>query len=337
MAITPTKTTFNTVNDITNKDLLALQVDVATAFTTVNTNSSAIGIINTQLPLLAPLASPTFTGTVTVPTATASTSATTLAQVQALIADVALDLNYFEARVATTGPITLSGTQTIDTIALGVNDRVVVKDQVASTSRGTTNIANGVYIVATGAWTLAPEFASGNNVDGFIYTVREGAVNGKTEWMVQSIGNDSPVVAGTSNITFFETVLSLAQTNLLISNAVTALQTALNTTITANQATILARQAWNYISAAATLTVNQLNVNATATSAYTVTMITPIQNDEFELINNNASTANVTYALPSGSTYTPNGSTTSQTSIVLVPGRAVRIAFNAANNTFNDL
>jgi phage-related tail fiber protein len=49
-------------------------------------------------------------------------------------------------RAATTGNITLSGLQTIDGVALGVGDRVLVKDQTNAT-------ANGLYNAATGPWT----------------------------------------------------------------------------------------------------------------------------------------------------------------------------------------
>jgi hypothetical protein len=48
-------------------------------------------------------------------------------------------------KVATTANITLSGTQTIDDIAVIAGDRVLVKSQ-------TTSSQNGVYVVAAGAW-----------------------------------------------------------------------------------------------------------------------------------------------------------------------------------------
>src|SRR6478736_6645284 len=48
-------------------------------------------------------------------------------------------------RAATTANITLSGTQTIDGVALSAADRVLVKNQ--------TNAAqNGIWVVASGAW-----------------------------------------------------------------------------------------------------------------------------------------------------------------------------------------
>jgi hypothetical protein len=50
--------------------------------------------------------------------------------------------------VATTANITLSGTQTIDSIAIGAGERVLVKNQTAGGE-------NGIYVVAAGAWSRA--------------------------------------------------------------------------------------------------------------------------------------------------------------------------------------
>jgi phage-related tail fiber protein len=47
----------------------------------------------------------------------------------------------------------LSGTMTIDGVALVAGDRVLVKDQ-------TTALANGVYIVAAGAWARAIDLST---------------------------------------------------------------------------------------------------------------------------------------------------------------------------------
>jgi hypothetical protein len=60
---------------------------------------------------------------------------------------------YFQVdncRVATTANITLSGTQTIDGVAVVAGNRVLVKNQ-------TTTSQNGIYVVATGAWTRATD------------------------------------------------------------------------------------------------------------------------------------------------------------------------------------
>jgi hypothetical protein len=69
-------------------------------------------------------------------------------------------------KAATTANITLSGTQTIDGVALSVDDLVLVKNQV-------TTADNGVYAVKSGAW--VEESWSTANV---VVAVDQGAVNG---------------------------------------------------------------------------------------------------------------------------------------------------------------
>ena len=49
------------------------------------------------------------------------------------------------AKAATAGPIALTGTQTVDGVALVAGDRVLVKDQAVASQ-------NGIYVVAAGAW-----------------------------------------------------------------------------------------------------------------------------------------------------------------------------------------
>jgi hypothetical protein len=56
----------------------------------------------------------------------------------------------FPVRAASTANLTLSGTQTIDSIAVVAGDRVLAKDQ-------TNQLENGIYVVASGAWTRATE------------------------------------------------------------------------------------------------------------------------------------------------------------------------------------
>ena len=72
---------------------------------------------------------------------------------------------------ATTASITLSGTQTIDGVALVAGNRVLVKDQ------GTAS-ANGIYVVAAGAWSRALDADSASEMAGAIVNVDAGTVNG---------------------------------------------------------------------------------------------------------------------------------------------------------------
>lgn len=74
-------------------------------------------------------------------------------------------------RAATTANIaTLSGTMTIDGIALVAGDRVLVKDQ-------TTASQNGIYVVAAGAWTRSLDADSWLELPGAYVFAESGTVN----------------------------------------------------------------------------------------------------------------------------------------------------------------
>lgn len=99
-------------------------------------------------------------------------------------------------RVATTGNITLSGTQTIDGVALSVGDRVLVKDQ-------TTPAQNGIYVVSAGAWSRATDADSSAEVKGgMTMWVNEGTVNGDTQW---TLTTNDVITLGTTALTFTQT------------------------------------------------------------------------------------------------------------------------------------
>jgi len=79
-------------------------------------------------------------------------------------------------RVASTANLTLSGTQTIDGVAVVAGDRVLVKDQ--STASG-----NGIYVVASGAWTRATDMDAWAEVPAAYCWVEQGTVNADTGWV----------------------------------------------------------------------------------------------------------------------------------------------------------
>ena len=98
-------------------------------------------------------------------------------------------------RAATTANITLSNTQTIDGVALSVGDRVLVKDQ-------STGSANGIYVVASGAWTRATDADNnpGAEVSSGMFTfVEEGTTNADSGWVLTT--ND-PITLGTTSLAF---------------------------------------------------------------------------------------------------------------------------------------
>ncbi|MCG8292238.1 hypothetical protein [Pseudomonas entomophila] len=96
-------------------------------------------------------------------------------------------------RVATTGPIALSGLQTIDGVALATGDRVLVKDQ-ANASQ------NWIYNAAGGAWARALD-ASDNAecTPGHLIIVQAGTTYAGSMWQLT---NTAPPQVGTTALTF---------------------------------------------------------------------------------------------------------------------------------------
>lgn len=123
-------------------------------------------------------------------TPTADTDAATKAYVDAARAGLDVKLS---VRAATTANITLSGTQTIDGVAVAAGDRVLVKNQ-------STASANGIYVVAAGSWTRATDADSDAEVHAGMFTfVTEGTTNADTGWVLTQ--ND-PITVGTTSLAF---------------------------------------------------------------------------------------------------------------------------------------
>lgn len=101
-------------------------------------------------------------------------------------------------RLATTGPITASGLQTIDGGTVVSGDRVLRKDEVDQT-------LNGIYEANTSDWQRSPD-ADGNNdfVDGTLVVVREGTDNAAQ--IFRLICASSPVIPGTSLLSFTSSI-----------------------------------------------------------------------------------------------------------------------------------
>ncbi|USV40966.1 hypothetical protein [Xanthomonas phage BUDD] len=99
------------------------------------------------------------------------------------------------AKARTTANVTLSGTQTIDGVALVAGDRVLVAQQ-------TNASQNGVYVVAAGAWSRATdadqtaEFTPARQI-----FVQQGTLYGFTTW---GVGNTNAPTIGTDAITFVQ-------------------------------------------------------------------------------------------------------------------------------------
>ena len=141
--------------------------------------------------------SPALAGTPTAPTATAGTNSTqiaTTAFVTTAVDNARVGLDVKESvRAATTGPITLSNTQTVDGVALSVGDRVLVKDQ-------STGSQNGIYLVASGSWTRTTDANTSAKVNpGLFVFVEQGTANADSGWVLTT---DAPITLDTTALTF---------------------------------------------------------------------------------------------------------------------------------------
>lgn len=112
-----------------------------------------------------------------------------------------------DVRAATTANITLSGTQTVDGIALAVGDRVLVKNQ-------STAAQNGIYVVASGSWTRSADTGSSALMAGAAVAVITGTQAGRT-YQTKFKATDT---LGTSAVDWWYYVDSLSGASLYASN-----------------------------------------------------------------------------------------------------------------------
>jgi len=90
---------------------------------------------------------------------------------------------------------TLSGTSTIQGVALVAGDRVLATGQ-------TSSINNGIYVVAAGAWTRALDMAAGSNANNALTPVTEGDFAGQKWLCVSPIPPATAAVVGTNALVF---------------------------------------------------------------------------------------------------------------------------------------
>ena len=96
-------------------------------------------------------------------------------------------------KVATTANITLSGTQTIDGVAVSADERVLVKDQ-------STGAQNGIYLCKSGSWARASDFDSDTEVTSGAFTfVEQGSVNADAGFVLTT---DGTITVGTTALSF---------------------------------------------------------------------------------------------------------------------------------------
>ncbi len=79
-------------------------------------------------------------------------------------------------KTATTGNITLSGTQTIDGVSVSAGDRVLVKNQSAPAE-------NGIYVAAAGTWARSSDMNAWTDFPGAFTFVEEGSTQADSGWV----------------------------------------------------------------------------------------------------------------------------------------------------------
>ena len=116
-----------------------------------------------------------------------------LGQTGLQFAPVSATRTYDEVKAATTASITLSGTQTVDGVALVDGDRVLVKNQ-------SNTAQNGIYVVSAGAWQRSgdADTTAELTTGSFVFVRTGGTVNGGKGF---ALANDV-VQVGTSPINF---------------------------------------------------------------------------------------------------------------------------------------
>lgn len=106
-------------------------------------------------------------------TPTADTDATTKLYVDSVAQGLDVKAS---CRAATTGNITLSGTQTIDGVAVIAGDRVLVKDQSSAAQ-------NGIYVASAGSWSRSSDMDVWAEFPGAFVFVEDGTTNDNSGWV----------------------------------------------------------------------------------------------------------------------------------------------------------
>jgi len=200
-ATSPTLTTPNigvatgtSFNSITGLSATTPSMDGTAAVGTATTAARADHVHATDTSR-APLASPTFTGTVTVPTPTNDTDAATKAYVDSAAQGIDWKAS---VRAATTTSGTLSSSfangSVIDGVTLATGNRILIKNQ-------GTGSENGIYTVnASGAPTRSTDADTGAELTASLAVfVEEGTTNADSGW---TLTNNGSVTVGTTALTF---------------------------------------------------------------------------------------------------------------------------------------
>jgi len=98
-------------------------------------------------------------------------------------------------RAISVAPITLSGEQTVDGVALVAGNRILVNGQADAED-------NGIYVVAAGAWARSADADTSAEVDAGMFTfVTEGTNYADTGWVLST---DDAITLGTTELSFVQ-------------------------------------------------------------------------------------------------------------------------------------
>jgi hypothetical protein len=160
----------------TNLGLGSAALLPSSAFDAAGTATAAVATETTRAEgaeaLLAPLANAALTGAPTAPTPTTASGIANKSYVDSVAQG--LDSKP-SAEVVATANLTLSGTQTIDGVAVAAGARVLATGQ-------STASQNGLWTVAAGAWSRPTDFATGSAQLGAFVFVEGGTIGASSGW-----------------------------------------------------------------------------------------------------------------------------------------------------------
>lgn len=188
--------------------------------------------------------------------------------------------------VSTGTNITLSGEQTINSVAVTANQRVLVRAQ-------TDNTENGIYVVSTGAWSRAKDFNNANDVVNGVLVLD---TNSGALYRAVFSGSWSP---GTTAITFSVQDTSTVQHEVILGSEFVARVG----TLTGMSYKLGVNNLWGFRNGQF---IFGGGVNYTETSETSITLtFDPNPSDRFDFFSNLTTTSTVSSA--SAITYTPSG------------------------------
>lgn len=227
-------------------------------------------------------------------------------------------------KVATTTNITLSGTQTIDDIAVAVGDRVLVKNQTSASQ-------NGIYIASASAWTRSLDTNTAVEVTGAFVFVEQGTTNADTAW-VQTADN---ITLGSTNLVWVKFAGNGAfQAASTILSAIAALTTGVGYLNFNNGVVSLASNSpsGNYINVTANRILGTVYTNTSGKPIYIHVSATSTN----AAVNSNRFDVEINGVVLRGS-YAYNSSAIFQNSAIIFPGDTYKITTPLASNQYNGL